>query len=310
MRFAVLASGSSGNAAYVEANDFGLLIDIGLGPRQLEDRLVQLGIGWAQVRAVLLTHTHTDHWNDRSFNHLFQREIPLYCHLKHQRVLMKDSPAFADLCASHLVMAYEPGEVFHLTPRFSCLPFSVHHDSGLTVGFRLEGPSDFFGEPAALGYASDLGTWDQELARTLADVDALAVEFNHDIHLQKNSPRSRRLIARNLGNKGHLSNEQAAALIKEVLRLSRPQRLRHIVQLHLSQQCNTPELALGALEKILQTYMEKPQVHTAAQSTPGPDLMLGHVARPRSSRKGKRDSRQSSAAEREYIHLHLPGCEE
>ena len=61
VRFTVLASGSGGNASFLEAGDFGLLLDIGLGPRQLAKRLAAAGAGWSRVRAVLLTHTHSDH---------------------------------------------------------------------------------------------------------------------------------------------------------------------------------------------------------------------------------------------------------
>ena len=62
-RFTVLASGSSGNSSLLEVDGFGLLLDIGLGPRQLASRLITSGRSWQNVQAVLLTHTHGDHWN-------------------------------------------------------------------------------------------------------------------------------------------------------------------------------------------------------------------------------------------------------
>src|SRR5262249_58433243 len=82
-----------------------------------------------------------------------------------------------------------------------------------------------------------------ELADALADVDLLALEFNHDVGLERSSGRSPYLIARVLGEEGHLSNEQAANLLREVLRRSPPGRLRQLVQLHLSRECNRPHLA-------------------------------------------------------------------
>ena len=83
LRFTVLASGSGGNASLVEAANFGVLIDAGIGPRMLSQRLTAVGQSWASVHAVLLTHTHSDHWKDRTFAHLHRRGIPLYCHAHH-----------------------------------------------------------------------------------------------------------------------------------------------------------------------------------------------------------------------------------
>jgi phosphoribosyl 1,2-cyclic phosphodiesterase len=258
---------------------------------------------------VLLTHTHADHWSDRSFAHLQQLHIPLYCHFQHHRVLRACSSAFVDLGTASLVLAYEPGEAFRLAPGLSCLPFRVHHDSGLTCGFRFEGPADLYGERPALAYASDLGTWDAQLAQLMADVDVLAVEFNHDVLLQKNSGRSARMIARNLGNQGHLSNEQAAALVREVRRLSPPGRPGHVVQLHLSRECNRPGLALEALGRALGEDAREVQVHAASQDTPGPFLTIGVAsASPGARRRGPRLAARPAAPD--YVQPKLPGFEE
>ncbi len=59
-----------GNATLIESGDFGVLIDAGLGPRQLASRLAAVGRSWAAVNAVILTHTHADHWKDRTLAHL------------------------------------------------------------------------------------------------------------------------------------------------------------------------------------------------------------------------------------------------
>src|SRR5205807_6237403 len=64
LRFTVLASGSGGNASLVESDGAGVLIDAGLGPRQLAGRFADSGLSWSAVHAVVLTHTHTDHWKD------------------------------------------------------------------------------------------------------------------------------------------------------------------------------------------------------------------------------------------------------
>ena len=92
LRFTVLASGSAGNASLIDANGFGVLLDAGLGPRQLAGRLAAVGASWENVQAVLLTHTHSDHWRDTTLVHLKRRSIPLYCHAGHHDALRLAQP--------------------------------------------------------------------------------------------------------------------------------------------------------------------------------------------------------------------------
>src|SRR5689334_16292125 len=108
LRFTVLASGSGGNASLAQVDGFGVLIDAGLGPRQLAERFRAAGLSWSLVSAVLLTHTHSDHWKDRTLAYLRRRGVPLYCHAGHHRALRAYSPAFAGLLASGLVRPFEP----------------------------------------------------------------------------------------------------------------------------------------------------------------------------------------------------------
>jgi phosphoribosyl 1,2-cyclic phosphodiesterase len=275
LRFTVLASGSGGNASLLEADGFFLLVDAGLGPRQLASRLQAVGASWREIRAVLLTHTHSDHWKERTLIHLRRMRIPFYCHPDHHGTLCHLGPTFTTLQAENLVRTYESGQVLTLGPGLRCRPLPLRHDGGATFGFRFEGSMDLFGQPYALGYAADLGSWTAELALALADVDLLALEFNHDVELERGSGRSPQLIARVLGDEGHLSNSQAAALLRQVLRLSSPGRTRHIVQLHLSRDCNRPTLAARAARAALADLPVEAEVHTAAQDVPGPTLTLG-----------------------------------
>jgi phosphoribosyl 1,2-cyclic phosphodiesterase len=259
----------------VEAGAFGVLVDAGLGPRTLGKRLEAVGADWHRVHAVLLTHTHSDHWCSRTLAQLERRGIPFYCHPDHTAVLAEASAAFRALDSAELVRFYEPGVELQLGDTLRCHPLPVPHDGGPTFGFRFEGPPDIFGGCERLAYAADLGAWSAHLARELADVDLLALEFNHDVDLEKRSGRASTLIERVLGDDGHLSNAQAAALLNEVLALSERGRLRHIVQLHLSRDCNRPELARTAAGAVLAEWSESATVHTARQDRPGPRLTLG-----------------------------------
>jgi phosphoribosyl 1,2-cyclic phosphodiesterase len=275
LRFTVLASGSGGNASLVQTDHHSLLLDIGLGPRLLSWRLAAIGGTWPQVDGVLLTHTHSDHWKETTLAYLHRLHIPLYCHPGHREWLRTSGGVFAALENLDLVHDYGADEGFEPVPGLHCLPLPLRHDGGPTFGFRLEGSAEGDGEARAVGYVADLGSWTPELAEALADVDLLALEFNHDIEMEYASGRSARLIARVLGDYGHLSNPQAAALLKQVLCISAPGRLRQLVQLHLSRDCNRPRLALEAALAVVGDNAQAFAIHTAAQDAPGPVLHVG-----------------------------------
>ena len=266
LRFTMLASGSRGNSALVQTDGFGVLIDAGVGLADLEERLRDAGHRWDHVHAMLLTHTHTDHWNNAVLNHLCERGARLYCSPMSHASMTKNSPAFSRMLEAGLVTGFVEDEEVRLTPGLRMRPVRVRHDGGATFGFRLEGPADLFGQSVAVAYVADLGTWDDHIAEALADVDLLAVEFNHDLDLERGSNRSPFLIARVLGDEGHLSNAQAAALVRAVLARSTPGRLRHLVQLHLSSDCNKPALAKAAARGVLPAGV---RIHTAEQHRAG-----------------------------------------
>lgn len=277
-RMTVLASGSSGNATLVELNGRGLLLDAGLGPRQLKTRLGDAGSSWEAIDAVLLTHTHGDHWKETTFAQLLRRRIPLYCDAAHRRALRLDCPTFTELEWAELVRPYEERRDFSPLPGMRCRAFPVPHDGGPTFGFRLEGTRDLFSAGWSIAYAADLGCYDATIVRHLANADILAIEFNHDVDLQLASGRSPWLIQRVLGDRGHLSNHQAACLLRECLRASTPGKLKHVIQLHLSRDCNRRDLAVAAARAILEQFETHTELHTAEQHRTGRVLALETAA--------------------------------
>jgi phosphoribosyl 1,2-cyclic phosphodiesterase len=106
-------------------------------------------------------------------------------------------------------------------------------------------------------------------------VDLLALEFNHDVEMQRSSGRHPMLIARCLGDEGHLSNEQAAELLSETIRRSTARRLRQLIQLHLSRQCNRPSLAQAAAQSVIDAIDLDIAIHTALQDRPSPAFECG-----------------------------------
>jgi len=109
----------------------------------------------------------------------------------------------------------------------------VPHDAADPVAFVLEDATQ------RLGIATDLGMATEVVRRRLLNCDALILETNHDEEMVRLSPRPWSLKQRILGRHGHLSNDQAAELLAAVA----GDRLRAVYLAHLSEECNTPDLA-------------------------------------------------------------------
>jgi hypothetical protein len=101
------------------------------------------------------------------------------------------------------------------------------------------------------------------------------------------------LIRRVLGDHGHLSNTQAAALFAAVLRQSEAGRLQHLVQLHLSRQCNRHALAHDAAVQVVRRHGAVVQVHTTSQEFAGPSVSFGDTLPP--ARRQRWPTRKASS---------------
>jgi phosphoribosyl 1,2-cyclic phosphodiesterase len=287
VQFAVLASGSRGNSTLVRGPDAGILIDVGIGPKTIGERLESVGATWSRIAAAVLTHTHGDHVDTKAFAEMARRGVVLYCHEAHRAVLAADS-GFAKLAEARLIRLYDDGP-FLTSTGLRLEPIELRHDGGPTFGFRIEASTGRRQRPVSIGYLADTGTWSENMVESLADVDVLGVEFNHDVVLQKSSPRPAFLIERNLSDLGHLSNRQGAELIQAVLARSRDGSLRHVVLLHLSEQCNQPHLAIQAAGEAIGAAGRLVQVHAARQSPAFPNLWVGpRPSRPRAAALGGR----------------------
>ncbi len=283
--FTVLASGSAGNAAYLSVPQFGLMIDCGIGPRAISDRLSAAQAKWHDVSAVILTHTHTDHWKSLTLQRLHRERIPLILHERQAQFLAEAAPEFPMLERAGLIRTYRENEVFEFVPGLSCLPIRVPHDCEPTFAFRIDFQNSESRQGWSLGYASDLGHVPETLKSAFEQIDLLALEFNHDVELQRRSHRPKELINRVLGNLGHLSNLQAVDYAGSFHSGNRSP-LQAIVQLHLSRECNTPELARQAVAE--QLGPSAPALVTARQDCPTKPIPIAYRSgfqRSRSVRK-------------------------
>jgi len=257
----ILGSGSSGNAALVRHGDFGLLIDCGLSSKELGVRLAQCGCTWADVNLVVLTHTHSDHWNKYALEHLRRAKIPLLAHESHHHQLWA-VPAYEPLHRAGLLRTYASDSPMTLADGIELTACAVAHDADPTYALRVQ----FGGR--TLGWATDLGGVDEALLAFLTGVHVLGLEFNHDVPMQRTSRRPKFLIDRVLGDYGHLSNEQAADALDF---WQEHDSLHAVVQLHLSRECNTATLARAAG---LQALGPRVTLHTAHASVPIAGILL------------------------------------
>lgn len=263
LKFSFLGSGSRGNCTLVEMDQYRFLIDVGFGLKSTNERLRQVGVGIDQISAAIITHTHDDHVNGPTIRRLSKSNASLICRPEHQGKL-GGYDGFQFLQEKAQVRLYGP-ERFEFLPGITVEPIALSHDSPATHGFLFDfrrGSSEFrFAYVADCGSASTVG-----LVSRLKEADLVALEFNHDEDMERQSGRPAHLIRRVLGPYGHLSNRAAAGL----LRIAKSPRLRGVVQLHLSQDCNRPSLALASVQEVLSST----PLHQANQYQVGPVLEI------------------------------------
>ncbi len=236
MEICVLNSGSNGNAIYLAAGDTRILIDAGISLRMLRQRLKQIDRDVGELDAVLISHEHTDHCRGLPNLSRARPELQLYAN---------EGTAGGVEVALRATMP-SPWNIFETGTDFTIgalhiQSFAVPHDSGDPVAYVVDDGRH------RVGVATDLGTVTPVVRRHLRDCDVLIIETNHDIDMLRQSGRPWSLIQRILGRQGHLSNEQAAELVEEVM----TERLRAIFLAHLSEDCNTPDNAMAALRIML-----------------------------------------------------------
>ena len=152
---------------------------------------------------------------------------------------------------------FEPARIFQSAISL-VQTFPVPHDAVDPVGYAFHSAS------YALGFITDLGYATKMVVERLRQVHTLVIETNHDEKLLQNDPHRPWPVKQRIQSRhGHLSNSAAAAVIEQLL----PGKLERVVLGHLSRDCNTPELAAGAIRAMLaQRGRDDVEVHCAGQT--------------------------------------------
>jgi phosphoribosyl 1,2-cyclic phosphodiesterase len=261
MRVWVLGSGSAGNAVLLESDGSRLLIDAGFGPRTLARRLKLAGVDAASVMACVVTHDHSDHvrgagqaarrWGWQVFATAGTAEAP-------------------DLAGTH-VARVAPGGTARVGS-FEIAAVATPHDAIEPVGVLVTAvPSG-----ARAGICYDIGHASDGVRALCQSVDVLVLEANHDEGMLWAGPYPPWLCRRIASNTGHLSNRAAADIARDVVT---PQ-LAHLVLAHLSEQNNSPELALRTVRSALRKTTFQGRLSTTYQdAVVGPFTPRGFTSR-------------------------------
>ena len=229
MRFVSLASGSSGNSSYIGTDHTHILIDAGISCKRIDDSLHSLGIKSDELNGIFITHEHSDHIQGLRIMSK-KHHVPIYGTSETLEAIHRmDKKQEIDPQLFCPVNPDEPVTVGEITVN----PFSNSHDAVNPVGYRVD----------AAGYSvavvTDLGVYSQYTLNHLQKLDAMLIESNYDVRMLEAGPYPFPLKRRIVGNRGHLSNENAGHLLNEILH----DEVQHIYLGHISKENNFEELA-------------------------------------------------------------------
>ena len=226
--FCSLFSGSSGNCIYIESGGTAVLIDAGASLRSISKALSAIGTDIRNVHAVFVTHEHSDHI--RGLPVLAAHyDVPIYASPGTVAGIITDTDIRPERLIELTTGCCE--EVGGL-----CVSsFETSHDSRESVGYRIH-----TSDGCDLAVATDLGYVDDLVMDGLSACRLVMLESNHDVGMLRNGRYPYFLKRRILSDRGHLSNDDCAAVLPELVRCG----AEHFVLAHLSRDNNIPELAV------------------------------------------------------------------
>ncbi len=233
MRLAVLGSGSGGNATLVKTSEGVFMIDAGLSAKQLTLRMESCGVSPADLAGILVTHEHGDHTRGLEV-FIRKNNVPIYATALTHEVLAQKLPTIKNW------RLFEAGQSFSLCG-VEVASHRIPHDAVDPVAFSFRR-----GEAHA-ALLTDLGHANERLMDSLRGVQTMVLESNYcDQLLAEDDKRPWSLKQRISSRHGHLSNEQALTIARELQSCG----LSRVILGHLSRDCNTSAVARSVFEKL------------------------------------------------------------
>ncbi|MBG9980761.1 MBL fold metallo-hydrolase [Facklamia sp. DSM 111018] len=238
LRFSILASGSSGNCTYIETGQKRFIVDAGLSGKKIEQLFQQINRDIRQVDAIFVTHEHKDHIHgvgvlSRRYN------LPIYANHKTWQAMEKMLGHIAPENKQYI----EPDTMLEMGD-LDIVSYNVSHDAAQPQFYAFQKGKKQFVMLTDTGYVSD------RLRSQLKDADAYLIESNHEVELLRYGAYPWSVKQRILSDKGHLSNEDGALAIRDLI----GNKTKNVYLGHLSRDNNTKELAMDKMEEILQQY--------------------------------------------------------
>lgn len=234
MDFFSIRSGSSGNCICVGDSESHVLIDAGISGKKIEEGLNTYDYTSSDVDAILVTHEHIDHIAGLGVM-ARRHHVPIYAtSLTIDAIRNTSSVGKIDESLFHEIT---PDEEFRIGS-LSIKPVSISHDAADPVAYRIESGGK------AAGVLTDLGVYDDYIIDSMKKLDCLLLESNHDKKMLEVGPYPYSLKVRIMGERGHLSNDDAGQLLSKLLN----DDIKHIFLGHLSHENNYSELALRTVD--------------------------------------------------------------
>lgn len=238
VKFICFGSGSSGNCYYLIAEDFGIIIDLGIGLRSLKKHFGDFGLTMDKIKAILVTHDHTDHV--KSVGQMSQDfHLPVYSSEAVHKGMGRNY-FMKKKIAPDLRKFLSVGHPVQLGP-FEVTSFPIPHDSAGNNGFFITYKDIRF------CLITDAGHVTEEMTGYIKQSDYLVIEANYDEAMLTIGPYPPYLKRRIASPKGHMCNSETARILAENL----PETTKYVWLCHLSEENNHPELARKTVEGVL-----------------------------------------------------------
>jgi len=235
LRFSVLASGSTGNAFYIESEKEKILVDAGLSGKQIDSLFSKINVDPSELSGILVTHEHSDHIKGLGVIARKYR-LPIYANEKTWEAMegsigkidldqkfsfgMEEVKTFGDIDIESFGVSHDAAE-----PMF----YTFHHD----------------GKKVAL--VTDLGYISERIKKTVEEADAYIFEANHDVEMLRMGRYPWSVKRRILGDSGHVSNEDSGLALADIV----GNNTKRIYLAHLSLDNNMKDLARMSVNNIL-----------------------------------------------------------